>query len=106
MGSNEHRPQVFVVGEEGHLRAFGPSGAGSDRDWQRVGNITQAYGVAYALIAGLALAGVGASLFLRARKSKANREQGYAPHTPNSYAWRCRTRTSWPAGAAWTATRP
>lgn len=58
------------------LRAFGPSGPGSDRDWQRVGNIAQAYGAASALIAGLALAGVGASLFLQARESKANREQG------------------------------
>ncbi|MFE9763214.1 DUF6082 family protein [Streptomyces sp. NPDC005808] len=58
------------------LRAFGPSDTGSDRDWQRVGNIAQAYGAVSALIAGLALAGIGASLVFQARESKANREQG------------------------------
>ncbi|WP_155057860.1 DUF6082 family protein [Streptomyces blattellae] len=58
------------------LRAFGPDDPGSERDWQRVGNIAQAYGAVSALIAGLALAGVGASLVLQARESKANREQG------------------------------
>ncbi|MFC9848805.1 DUF6082 family protein [Streptomyces sp. NPDC060223] len=58
------------------LRAFGPSDSGSDRDWQRVGNVAQAYGAVSALIAGLALAGIGASLVFQARESKANREQG------------------------------
>lgn len=56
------------------LRAYGPDG--SDSDWQRVGNVAQAYGAVSALIAGLALAGVGASLVFQARESKANREQG------------------------------
>lgn len=58
------------------LRAFGPSDSGSDRGWERVGNIAQAYGAVSALIAGLALAGIGASLVFQARESKANREQG------------------------------
>lgn len=49
---------------------------GGDGDsWARRGNIGQTYGAAAALLSVLALVGVGASLVLQARESKANREQ-------------------------------
>jgi hypothetical protein len=44
-------------------------------DWDRLSDIGQTYGAASALLAGLALTGVAASLFFQAREAKATREQ-------------------------------
>jgi Family of unknown function (DUF6082) len=44
-------------------------------DWDQLSAIGQTYGVASALLAGLALTGVAASLFFQAREAKATREQ-------------------------------
>ncbi|MEV0403016.1 DUF6082 family protein [Actinoallomurus sp. NPDC050550] len=48
---------------------------GNAGSWARRGNIGQTYGAAAALLSVLALVGVGVSLVLQARESKANREQ-------------------------------
>jgi Family of unknown function (DUF6082) len=44
-------------------------------DWDRLSAIGQTYGATSALLAGLALTGVAASLFFQAREAKATREQ-------------------------------
>jgi Family of unknown function (DUF6082) len=50
-------------------------GSSSTIDWDRLSAIGQTYGAASALLAGLALTGVAASLFFQAREAKATREQ-------------------------------
>ncbi|MFG1673068.1 DUF6082 family protein [Micromonospora sp. NPDC049282] len=51
-------------------------------DWPLLGNVGQAYGAASAILAGLALIGVVASLIVQAREAKAAREQALrALHT-------------------------
>ncbi|MEV6813701.1 DUF6082 family protein, partial [Micromonospora sp. NPDC051296] len=51
-------------------------------DWPLLGNVGQAYGAASAILAGLALTGVVASLIIQAREAKAAREQALrALHT-------------------------
>jgi hypothetical protein len=45
-------------------------------NWVRLSNIGQAYGAVSALIAGFALAGVAASVFLQARETRYNRRDG------------------------------
>ncbi|MEV4482200.1 DUF6082 family protein [Micromonospora coxensis] len=44
-------------------------------DWPLLGNVGEAYGAASAILAGLALIGVAASLVVQAREAKAAREQ-------------------------------
>lgn len=44
-------------------------------DWGQLSNVGQTYGAASAFLAGLALIGVAASLFLQAKEAKATREQ-------------------------------
>ncbi|TDB80272.1 DUF6082 family protein [Micromonospora sp. KC721] len=44
-------------------------------DWPLLGNVGEAYGAASAILAGLALIGVAASLVIQAREAKAAREQ-------------------------------
>lgn len=46
-----------------------------DQDWNTLSLIGQAYGAASAILAGLALLGIGGSLFMQVRESKTNREQ-------------------------------
>lgn len=48
---------------------------GNGEDWERIGDIAQAYGAVSALLSGLAVVGVAASLFLQAREAKAARVQ-------------------------------
>lgn len=52
-----------------------PALDGGGEDWERIGNIAQAYGAVSALLSGLAVVGVAASLFLQAREAKAARVQ-------------------------------
>ncbi|MDN3025674.1 DUF6082 family protein [Streptomyces sp. S.PB5] len=58
-----------------------PALDGGGEDWERIGNIAQAYGAVSALLSGLAVVGVAASLVLQAREAKAARAQnGRALH--------------------------
>jgi hypothetical protein len=48
---------------------------GDGENWERIGNIAQAYGAVSALLSGLAVVGVAVSLVLQAREAKASRVQ-------------------------------
>lgn len=52
-----------------------PALDGNGEDWERIGDIAQAYGAVSALLSGLAVVGVAASLVLQAREAKAARVQ-------------------------------
>ncbi|AYN41618.1 hypothetical protein D9753_25135 [Streptomyces dangxiongensis] len=52
-----------------------PALDGNGENWERIGNIAQAYGAVSALLSGLAVVGVVVSLVLQAREAKAARVQ-------------------------------
>lgn len=69
---------IAVVGAMGLVAASPlalPALDGNGEDWERIGNIAQAYGAVSALLSGLAVVGVAASLILQAKEAKAARIQ-------------------------------